>query len=96
VAFLCQVRTNACPLLGGHLIQHPHKCPQCYVTTFRGVTGWTSMVEHAFTCWRTRGLRRELRINGLRALWTKPARALQYLERGFLQLMAAQRGIAVQ
>ena len=77
-AVLARLRTNACSLIGGHLVGQS-KCRKCAATTYRGGddTRHPSMVEHMFVCPATRGTRRRHRIRGLKDLWNRPERALR-------------------
>lgn len=74
---LCQLRTNACPAIGGHLIG-PHRCSKCGAACGRGQANTPSMVEHMFVCPRGRTTRANLRIRGLKSLWQHPHRTLRY------------------
>jgi ribonuclease HI len=79
ITTLCQLRLDACPRLGGHLIRVTALCPKCRKMTQRGCANYESLVVHMFKCYRARGLRRQLRVRGLRTLWTNPRRALAYV-----------------
>lgn len=77
---LCQLRTDACPAIGGHLIG-PYRCHRCGGCTHRPRGDATeSMVQHAFHCPQGLRLRRALRIRGLKDLWLRPMTALSYIE----------------
>ena len=78
LAFLCQLRTNACATLGGHLVER-YVCPACHAPTERAHPTLQAMVEHAFNCRIALPLRREERIRSMRNLWTQPARTLRYI-----------------
>jgi ribonuclease HI len=78
VRLLCQLRTNSCEKVGGHLIGRVDLCCRCRAATKRSSPGYDSMVQHIFKCWKMRGARKVLRIRGVRSLWTNPVRALAY------------------
>jgi ribonuclease HI len=87
ITILCQLRTNACTLLGGHLHGHRYECPRCRTPTMRGAADPAtvkSMVEHAFICPRAHYKRRTFRIKGIADLWARPRRAFDYVNETFL------------
>ena len=81
---LCQLRTNACPALGGHLVDRIHPCPRCGIGTARGRRGTRSMVEHLFVCTATAQRRRTFGVRNLGDLWTRPRNCLDYVAEAFI------------
>lgn len=80
---LCQLRSNACPRLGGHLEKTRFHCPRCGAQTTRGEDHVESMVEHAFRCGRGFNKRRQFGVKGVVDLWTRPRVAMDYLREVF-------------
>jgi hypothetical protein len=82
--FLCQLRTNAAPRLGGHLIDVPHRCPRCQTWTSRGDRHSQSMVQHLFKCRVTRLRRRTFRVRTIADLWKRPRNTIDYVMSEFI------------
>lgn len=72
---ICQLRTDACPRLGGHLVA-PHNCVKCGTTTHRASETHQSMATHMFTCSAAQQTRRTLRIRGVKDLWKDAAKVI--------------------
>ena len=83
LTLLCQLRSNACPRLGGHLVGRIFHCPRCGAMTTRGESHVDSMVEHAFKCGRGFNKRRQFGIKGVIDLWVRPRVAMDYLREVF-------------
>ena len=81
---LCQLRTNACPKLGGHLHGHVHHCVRCGAWTRRDNYG-NSMVEHAFRCPRVRSKRRQFHVRDIVDLWRRPRACIDYIRETFFE-----------
>jgi len=81
---LCQLRTNACPKLGGHLHGHTHHCARCGAWTQRDNHG-NSMVEHAFRCPRVRNKRRQFHVRDIVDLWRRPRACIDYIREAFFE-----------
>ncbi|RUP24677.1 MAG: hypothetical protein EKK45_23650 [Curvibacter sp.] len=75
---LLQLRTGACPAVGGHLHNIDDRCPHCGVIMRRGEG---SACEHVFECTATEpvALRTRFAVEGFADVWAAPRRALQYL-----------------
>jgi ribonuclease HI len=80
---LCQLRTDACPALGGHLYGQRVKCARCGTMTQRG--GSQSMVEHIFKCSATFTSRRQSRVRGLFDLWKRPTRVITFVMKHYIE-----------
>ena len=86
LTLLCQLRTNACSQLGGHLVGHRTNCTHCGTAVARGNPLLQSMVEHSFVCPSFRGARRIFRVTGVRDLWRRPRNSLDSLFYAFFDV----------
>lgn len=75
---LCQLRTDSCPEIGGHLVED-YPCHRCGAATARGKPSVASMVKHIFHCPQATPLRRQLRIRGISDLWKRVGPTLEYV-----------------
>ena len=73
---LCQLRTNACAWIGGHLIGGT-TCTACLKPVGRGANQ-ESMVQHLFLCRNGYWKRRQFGIKTPADLWRKPRACLDF------------------